>query len=207
MSVVSLGYLQEKRTRNVLEALERGTLPETVEGTPSFAERIEVVGRFGMWALLTWSFVNSLASRLVGKRVLEVFSGTGWLAWALEEKGVRVIATDDYSWEFPTPPRVPVLRMDAVQAVESFRRDVDVLLMCWPPPSLAPVKALLRWPPNKMVVYIGEPAGGCTAPDTFFELFKVVETIPIPQWEGIHDQCYIGFRTFSRTARRRGDRV
>lgn len=187
-------YQRQNSKWSVLAALEQGTLPKAVVGKPSFAEREEVVRRFGLWALLTWSFVDSLAARLRGERVLEVFAGTGWLAWALGTRGIKVVATDNYSWAFPIPPRVPVIKMDATQAVLRYRNWATTLLMCWPPPSLAPEAALLRWPLGKKVVYIGEPRGGCTAADGFFDLFQETETIPIPQWDGIHDRCYIGFR-------------
>lgn len=185
---------------NVIDALERGTLPFAAEGRLSFMERQQVIERFGMWALLTWDFVQTLARHLQGKRVLEVFSGTGWLAWALGQKGVNVLATDDYSWHFPIPPKVPVQKMDAVQAVKRYRRWANVLLMCWPPMGLAAERALEQWPPGRAVVYIGEPRGGCTASEGFFDLFVIDKVLHIDQWDGLHDYCFIGHRApLSRT--------
>ena len=41
-------------------------------------------------------------------------------------------------------------------------------------------------------VYIGESRGGCTADNTFFEILNsnwtFVESVDIPQWDGIHDE-------------------
>ena len=52
----------------------------------------------GMFAYVSWKWVNPFV-RWIGKRkVLEVMAGAGYLTYALREKGVDVIATDNKSW-------------------------------------------------------------------------------------------------------------
>ena len=53
----------------------------------------------GMWALVYRSFARKLAVWIGNRRVLEVMAGRGWLAKALSEEGVSIIATDDNSWD------------------------------------------------------------------------------------------------------------
>ena len=46
--------------------------------------------------------------------------------------------------------------------------------------------------PGRPLVYIGEGSGGCCAEEDFFERFKQVEHISIPQYDGLHDYVAIG---------------
>jgi hypothetical protein len=44
------------------------------------------------------------------------------------------------------------------------------------------------------IVYVGEGEGGCCAGEDFFEFvseWNLIETIPIPQWDGIHDYMFV----------------
>jgi len=44
------------------------------------------------------------------------------------------------------------------------------------------------------LIYIGEGEGGCTADDMFFDRldeWKHIETIDIPQWDGIYDRLSV----------------
>jgi hypothetical protein len=48
---------------------------------------------------------------------------------------------------------------------------------------------------GEYVAYVGEGDGGCTADDRFHrvlaERWSEVETVPIPQWYGLHDRLEI----------------
>jgi hypothetical protein len=48
---------------------------------------------------------------------------------------------------------------------------------------------------GSIVVYVGENGGGCNGCDDFHALlhsdFDLIETVEIPQWEGIHDCLFV----------------
>jgi hypothetical protein len=47
---------------------------------------------------------------------------------------------------------------------------------------------------GRTLAFIGEGEGGCTADDEFFRLLETgeeVESIPLPQWDGLHDHLTI----------------
>lgn len=135
----------------------------------------------------TDGFVDDLASRMRGLRVLEVFAGNGLLASKLAARGVDVVATTVFSSHDGHHLGLlhPVFPMDARLAVEAYGPGADVLLMSWPTTDQAAWGAAMRWGPERPMVYIGEaplpdlPFGGYPgcASDLFFEATEVVEPV------------------------------
>ena len=151
----------------------------------------------GMWALVYRSWVRELAAWISGRLVLEVMAGRGWLARALAEEGVSIIATDDNSWDdrhSKSGPVFTVAKEDALQAIVDI--DADVLIMSWPPyGDEVATEALATWGEGRPVVYIGEERGGCNAPDSFWQHWredKSAPEVPLAQWDGLHDVVCIG---------------
>lgn len=152
------------------------------------------------------SFINELSDYLKGKRVLEVFSGNGYMASLLKENGIAVKATslpsshDCHSMGFFTD----VQNIEAVEAVRQYGGDFDVLLMCWPTTTPRAFMAATVWGTQKPIVFIGEISnakekiyGGC-ATDEFFEgthierVFKsyngnIIETAAVVKLNHSHD--------------------
>jgi hypothetical protein len=68
------------------------------------------------------------------------------------------------------------------------------LFLCWPPMSDMAARCLRHYR-GTHVLYIGEGPGGCTADDQFFKrldsAWDEVESVDIPQWDGIHDALTI----------------
>lgn len=129
--------------------------------------RIEYV-ELGMFAFVSWRWVNPFVEWLDGRKCLEVMAGRGILAKALRQKGIGCIATDDFSWskkegfEQWKNPVTDVEKMDAVQAVETYGGLVDVLVMSWPRmdnTAYQVIKRLHEVNPDVLIVYIGEGGG------------------------------------------------
>lgn len=160
----------------------------------------------GMYAFVSWRWVNPFVKWLGNRKCLEVMAGRGWWSHALRQKGVDVIATDDYSWSDERSWDVPlttVLKTDAIAAVEKYGKDVDVILIGWPymdDTAYKVIKKLHEVNSNALVVYIGEGCCGCTASDAFFEKFSeddddVFYSEVAPQyqsWESVHDRIMVG---------------
>ena len=158
----------------------------------------------GMFAFVSWDWVEPLVQWLKGRRVLEVMAGAGWLARALREKGIEMIATDNGSWPNARgwALQTEVEELDAIAAIQKYAAKTDILLMSWPYMDDIAYKSIKLWEkmkPGALTIYIGEWEGGCTADDKFFKHFEPVEDYTFQQvtgkfvaWWGMHDEISIG---------------
>jgi len=159
----------------------------------------------GMYAMVTWQWINPLAKWIGTRKCLEVMSGRGWLSLALRHKGVTIHATDNFSWFEKRDWRNPVLpdieHLDAVASIKKYGSGIDILIMSWPPyaknDAYQAIKTLHEVNPSAVVVFIGEDFGGCTADDEFFEHFAEIsdpsfERIPFQAWYCVHDRLFLG---------------
>jgi len=140
--------------------------------------------RDGMFAFVSWKWINPFVEWINNRRCLEVMSGRGILSYALKQKGIKIITTDDYSWfDMEGMSKwhdtlVEVEKLDAVDAVIKYGKDIDILIISWPYMdniAYQVIKELYNINPEVQVVYIGEGRGGCTADDEFYENFKEVK--------------------------------
>jgi hypothetical protein len=160
----------------------------------------------GMYAFVSWKWVDPFVYWLGDFKVLEVMAGAGWLSYALREKGVDVIATDNFSWgkKKPTWKRVTkVEKLNCINAVKKYGKDIDVLIMSWPYMddfAFKTIRELHEINPKAVVVYIGEGHGGCTANDNFFHHWdEIVDDVifneikpHFQRWDGLHDHIELG---------------
>ncbi|KAA9007339.1 hypothetical protein F4V43_02310 [Paenibacillus spiritus] len=51
----------------------------------------------GMFAFVSWRWINPFVEWIDNRRCLEVMAGRGILSYALRQKGVDIITTDDFS--------------------------------------------------------------------------------------------------------------
>ncbi|CAM3975830.1 hypothetical protein FO499_27145 [Bacillus anthracis] len=150
----------------------------------------------GMFAHVSLDWVKPLADWIGDKKCLEVLAGRGFLAKALSEQGVTVIASDDYSLfesddcqEAGTrkklnisknlKPVFDIKKEDALTAIRNYGKDSSVLIISWPyegPMAAAIVEEFYKVvsdPDNAGVIYIGEfGRESRTANDTFFEMME-----------------------------------
>lgn len=155
-------------------------------------------------AFVSWKWINPLVKWLNGRKVLEVMSGRGAIAYALREKDVDVIATDDFSWHSQDIPQwsenqwTHIEKMDAIEAVEKYGKDSPILLMSWAPynePIAYDVlKKYAEVNPKGILISIDERIGGMIADFNFFcateeihdESFEQVEN-NYESWRGCYD--------------------
>lgn len=141
-----------------------------------------------------------------GRMVLELGAGRGYWAAQLARLGVRVAAFDSeppQMTENPSFPEVPgqqaiwysVADLTAYAAADAADA---VLFLCWPPgwgtPMASRALAQFEQAGGKQVVYIGEPQGGKTGDDAFFELLQdrwelVAEDPGYVAWAGNADKA------------------
>lgn len=71
---------------------------------------------------------------MIGTRsCLEIGAGDGTLSRFLSEAGVRVAATDNYSWDHAIPYPATVERADANEALGKYQP--QAVICSWPPPG------------------------------------------------------------------------
>lgn len=159
------------------------------------------------FSCLSKEAVEDVVKYIAGRKVLEVCAGSGWNSKILNDAGIDIIATDNFSWEESTHTHcsstwggekfINVEKIDALKAIDKYT-DREIVLMSWPAYS-DPLGALVLRKciyKNLTLIYIGEDCGGCTADDTFFDIIykKELNMEPISNYyvpfDGIHDNIY-----------------
>jgi hypothetical protein len=171
-----------------------------------YKKRDEYITKYG-YIHVNWKWVNPLADWIGSRRCLEVMLGLGLLTYALQQKGVKIIATDDYSWfnkgnrEWDDTYTV-VKKIDAIKAIEKYGDQIDILILSWPDfrndISYKVLKKLHEINPNAQMIYIGERYGGCTGCDKFHDHLKFIEDKEFKKiqdkyeaWHGIYDKPFL----------------
>jgi len=130
-------------------------------------------------------------------------AGTGSLSFALQQQGINIRATDNFSWDKHNNWNedenywTGIEYVDAIEAVKKYGENIDVIIMSWPYMDDIAVKVLHTMRdvnPNCIMIYIGEEDGGCTANDEFFETIEEIEdqefknaVSNFKRWWGIYD--------------------
>jgi hypothetical protein len=167
-----------------------------------FASRREIraqhIHRFG-FAVLTGEVIGAIAPY---QPLLEVGCGSGYWSYELRQAGLNVIATDPGTGRYVfnekdrghwATPWIEIERICGVEAVRKY--PARNLLTVWPDLDSSWPAETLKAFQGEIVLYGGEGQGGCTADDDFHSLleqqFTLVETIRLPQFDGIHDDLEI----------------
>ena len=156
-----------------------------------------------------------LSEMIQYRNVLEIMCGLGSYTYMLRRFGVSAIATDDHSWIDDDPKFVhwkqnpwidDIERIDAVSAIKKYGKQVDFVLMSWPPMNedfAAQALETMRIVNKECrMIYVGEGKGGVTANNRFFDIMHDVSEQysgidelrkSYHSWvnKGFHDQQYI----------------
>ena len=149
------------------------------------------------WHITTVETAEVLAEYLRDKKVLEVASGTGYLAAHMRQMGVKdYTAVDLYInyWEVSTPNYGSIVG----DAFDHLNTDYDVVVMAWPPyASRFGADVVKQLYGKQTLILQGEPWGGCTGDDKMFQLlddhFEYDEELSDrlndkhSQFDGFHD--------------------
>ena len=150
--------------------------------------RIDYTHRFG-FAIITKEFLDDCVSFLKEKKVLEVMSGSGYLAHLLQNNGIDIIPTDNKKYAKSnffnqwSNEYTEIEEIDAIEAIEKYHNTIDILLLSWPPyeDDTAYIIAERCYKYNIPILYIGELEYGCCADDDFFDFLECAEESSILQ--------------------------
>lgn len=163
----------------------------------------------GMFCFVSWKWITPFSEWIGDRKCLEVMAGRGWLSHGLREKGIDIIATDDFSWHKSdrfvkwNDLVTDVEELDAVESVKKYGEDIDVLIMAWAymdDVAFRVIKELHEVNPKALVVFCGEDRHGCTADDNFFDKFEEIEEDSFydgvaqhyETWNSLHDRLMLG---------------
>ncbi len=166
-----------------------GTRIPTIKGISKYGAAFEfrtTYVRDTAWCVLTQEVALILGELLWDKNVVEVFAGTGHVAHHLR----RVAGKDRKTYRaydnftFSTRYRYP----NSVSKKNAFRapiKDADVVLMTWPEYNKNHAERVVKkMEVDQILVFNGEPRGGCTGNDAFYDLLEK-DFVPM---EGLNDR-------------------
>lgn len=169
-------------------------------GSSSLYARDEIVQN-SCFCLLAYDWIRPLAKWIGKRKCLEIMCGSGALSKGLQDCGIDIQATDDFSWPHFKEPWTNIEKLSAVDAIKKYGRERDIVICSWPPMDSAAHDALLTMRqvnPSALMIYIGESNEGCTADDNFFATIRYVEDEffykAIENYKsiwGIHDYPYL----------------
>lgn len=187
----------KKTIINIIDTLDKKELPKNYNmlelsdfksSMKSIIARDLLISRIG-FILLSQDLADAFAKYLKGKKCLEIMCGSGALSKALQDRGIDIIPTDNFSWSSELVIDwnlrknywCDIENIDCIEAIEKYGQDIDYIIMSWPPyQESQATQALLKmreinkeYNKNIKLIYIGEGQCGCTADDEFFELLKV----------------------------------
>lgn len=150
---------------------------------------------YGMWAIVDKIWTKVLADWIGARSCLEIMAGRGWLAKALSEYGIDILATDNHSWKLPKKRHDLVFDVKGEKAQKAIKNhaDRDILICSWPPyGDTTLINICQSWDGD--IIYVGEK-DGCNVPYEFFTYFQEYnhdKNIPLMSWYGLHDQVMLG---------------
>lgn len=167
-----------------LDAFEELKKQDTFKGQQWFGERKHLVEEYS-WAVPTKDVIQYCAQF---DGLLEIAAGNGYWASLVKEMDGDIQATDK------SPPEDTYTEVEQAtwQNLIGEIRERPVL-MVWPPYDEGVAAGVARQSPNH-ILYVGEPRGGCTGEDEFFDIvesqYGLVGKLDIPSYAGIHDDFF-----------------
>lgn len=152
------------------------------KGQQWFGHRQKLVEEYG-WAVPNEEAIDYLTQ--FDETIVEVGAGKGYWAYLIDQNGGSIEA---YDIDPPDDTYYNVMKRNS----KTLKSEIvgSPLLLVWPPADSMMDFDCIKSEPNH-ILYVGEPRGGCTGSDKFFEIFEEeyghVRTIDIPSYAGVRD--------------------
>jgi hypothetical protein len=155
---------------------------------------------YGIIYFPCYEVVKYLINYSNGRQIIDCCAGTGYLSYLLKkiDPSVKIRAFDNYQTKY-TPNQKELNKFKIWHPVTPksyfyFNRFIkdSVIVMAWPDcESNFAYNVAKKADKSNDILYIGEPYGGCTANDKFFENFELEPVnVPFYQYFGVHDHIY-----------------
>lgn len=107
----------------------------------------------GIYCFYTRELIAALSGLIDSRSCLEIAAGDGALTRFLRDKGVRITATDDYSWSQSVQYPDWVIKRDAKEALALY--GPEVVICSWPPANNAFERQVFRTRSVGLYIVIG----------------------------------------------------
>jgi len=140
------------------------------------------------WGVPSFEAIETIAKYTQNNYLLEIFAGNGLWSFLLCLWGLKVIATDSFSWTSTQNPNIDkftyIEQLDAIKAVQKYQ-NINVLFMCWAPFIIDDDSDS----PDYDALYNFKGKLGCIESEKFadylYENYELVDEVTIPNWSGI----------------------
>ncbi len=113
---------------------------------------LSLVNEVGIYGFFSSKFIDELIKLIGVETALEIAAGDGTLTRFLHERGVPVVATDDYSWKARI--KIPEF-VEKIDAVNALRKHPSKVVLCsWPPPDNSFEKEVFKNPSVELYILI-----------------------------------------------------
>jgi hypothetical protein len=107
----------------------------------------------GIYCFYSRRLIDELVGLIASRDCLEIAAGDGTLTRFLTDRGVRIRATDDYSWKHEVKFPELVVKRDAGDALREYAP--EVVLCSWPPAGNSFEQQVFRTKSVQLYVVIG----------------------------------------------------
>ena len=147
----------------------------------------------------SWAIPNLEAIQCIAKYtpILEVGAGSGYWAKLISEYGaITALDTkEDNNYNKLDYYYYPIQKVNQKDLLSTVKSSKETLFLCWPPYKSSFAYDVLKAYQGDTFIYVGEDRYGCTANEKFHKLlenkYRMIETVEIPQWYGLHDNLSI----------------
>jgi len=112
-----------------------------------------LVEKRGIYCFYSQALVRGLAALIGNRPCIEIAAGDGTLSRFLSEAGVRITATDDFSWRAQVSYPESVKQLDAATALQQLQP--KVVICSWPPSGNAFERKVFRTQSVDTYIVIG----------------------------------------------------
>lgn len=131
---------------------------------------LSLVASKGIYCFYSKSLLRYLEKVINHRPCIEVAAGDGTLSLLLQERGVAIQATDNYSWakqiRFPSW----VQKISADDALQQM--NPEVVVSCWPPPGNHFERKIFETPSVQTYIVLGSRSPGATGNELTYKQVK-----------------------------------
>ncbi|MBI5438670.1 MAG: SAM-dependent methyltransferase [Nitrosomonadales bacterium] len=107
----------------------------------------------GIYCFYSRELVGALAEMIGSRSCLEIGAGDGTLSRFLKDRGVRITATDNYSWKNAVEYPEGVVKLDAREALGTYAP--EVVICSWPPSRNDFERQVFNTPSVQLYIVVG----------------------------------------------------
>jgi hypothetical protein len=107
----------------------------------------------GIYCFYSRELIEALTEMIASRSCLEIGAGDGTLSHFLKNQGIKITATDNYSWKNAVEYPADVINFDAREALKTYAP--EVVICSWPPSQNDFERQVFNTPSVRLYIVIG----------------------------------------------------